>query len=766
MREDKCNYILAKPSGITLEQHCSDVMSEMSDICQIFIGTCEKYKKLTGKDLAMRLSVSAKWHDNGKACSKWQEACRKDFHNYQLWKQNHPNCSFKEYNSEKRNEAGCHLRNVGIRHEFYSLNDAVTTNMPIPILAAIAAHHGKLGLSFEDKWISCPSFKQFWNEFRKTSNDISETESLSLVCDKLFEFDAVRGLLQLADHRASAKENDEFVLNLMRFNYHFPFEEKRGVQKLVEKNWNNNILLVRAPTGAGKTDASLLWASHQIAAHKADRLVIAMPTRFTANALSVNVASTLSDTGVYHSSAWYIKLSEVQNGELNMTKAMAQHKMAKLLATPITVCTIDHLLMSLTFTCENHHLICSNLANSCVVIDEADFYDEFVLANILFLLKVLRCWNVPVMIMSASLPESALPLYRKAGFKIESILEDKESDNYQKSFNIKRLVAYDELQDISYLLEHCVDKGNAIIYLNTVDKAIQVYKKVKELVLERNKDIPIILYHSRFTEKDKQRKENLLLEHLGRKAWSEGSARGIAILTQIGEVSINISSELMISEICPVDRLMQRAGRLCRFDSVIGDMYVLIPYKNQDLYPAPYGSYSKKSRSWIPCKAFLSTINVLKEGLYSAKDLVAVLNEVYDEEPEFSVKAQTNAKALERMFINNWLINPVEKWHEDDTHSNNWSSRDIDPQGIAFICKPDRTHFHNYSEYMEFALSNSITLPVYLLDKGRKEHRIDSDCQITIGARESILINVIREGFYSFDIGVDLTNNELEDIFL
>lgn len=178
MKKDKRSYILAKPSGITLEQHSSDVMSEMSDICQIFIGTCEKYKKLTGKDLAMRLSVSAKWHDNGKACKTWQEACRKDFHNYLLWKQNHPDHSFKEYSSEKRNEAGCHLKNVGIRHEFYSLDKAVTTNMPISILAAIAAHHGKLGLGFENKWMSNPSFKQFWNVFRKTSNDILNSATL------------------------------------------------------------------------------------------------------------------------------------------------------------------------------------------------------------------------------------------------------------------------------------------------------------------------------------------------------------------------------------------------------------------------------------------------------------------------------------------------------------------------------------------------------------------------------------------------------------
>ena len=37
------------------------------------------------------------------------------------------------------------------------------------------------------------------------------------------------------------------------------------------------------------------------------RLVIAMPTRFTSNALAINVAESLSDTGLYHSSAWFVK---------------------------------------------------------------------------------------------------------------------------------------------------------------------------------------------------------------------------------------------------------------------------------------------------------------------------------------------------------------------------------------------------------------------------------------------------------------------------
>lgn len=71
------------------------------------------------------------------------------------------------------------------------------------------------------------------------------------------------------------------------------------------------------------------------------------------------------------------------------------------------------------------------------------------------------------------------------------------------------------------MLEYCIERGNAIIYLNTVDKAIKVYKKIRALVLESGKDIPIILYHSRFTEKDKQHKENMLLDNLGEKGMGQ-----------------------------------------------------------------------------------------------------------------------------------------------------------------------------------------------------------------------------------------------------
>src|SRR5690606_9889676 len=104
--------------------------------------------------------------------------------------------------------------------------------------------------------------------------------------------------------------------------------------------------------------------------------------------------------------AWFTKFhEEVRSGQLKKKDAQKVHEFARLLQTPVTVCTIDHLLIALTLTREDHHLITFNLANSCLVIDEADFYDEFTQANILVLLEILKYWNVPVLLMSASLPD-------------------------------------------------------------------------------------------------------------------------------------------------------------------------------------------------------------------------------------------------------------------------------------------------------------------------------------------------------------------------
>jgi CRISPR-associated endonuclease/helicase Cas3 len=727
--------ILAKPSGITLDVHRQNVIYEGALLVQNLSFTREKYQSLTTKDLARRVELVCQFHDEGKELSEtWQTACQADYNEYLIWQKKNPEKTFKDYSVKE--DSGKHIRKASVRHEFYSL--LKNKSLPLALQTAIAAHHGKLGENFEERWIN-EGFKEYWTKFKKESYEEKTLEQTALT---QYEFSGIRGLLQLADHRASAKEEGEILPTTSAFSYHFPHAKKRGVQKLIEQHWEDDLLLVRAPTGAGKTDASLLWASLQIENKRAERLIIAMPTRFTSNALAINVAESLSDTGLYHSSAWFTKFQDqIDAGLIEKQKATKVHEFARLLQTPITVCTIDHLLMALTLTREDHHLISFNMANACLVIDEADFYDDFTQANILVLLEILKYWKVPILLMSASLPESVLSSYQKIGYPINQIIED-TSDNVRDRFEIKKIEDYSELSEIEELLELCIEKGNAIIYANTVDRAVLFYNWFE------NRGENPILYHSRFTEPDKKNKEQELIDALGKNAWNNGTAKGIAIMTQIGEMSINISADLMISELCPIDRLTQRAGRLCRFDkSKIGDLYVLIPQKQGSLYPAPYGTYDRKGKSWIACNAFAKTQEMLNTTYYNAEKLVSMLNEVYSTESEISTKSITNARTLKEYFSYNWLISPKQQSKDDDTDTNYWKSRDIAAQDTVFVSEPETNYFNSYLCYQNWKLSNSFELPVYLIEKGKKNHMIDLK-RIKI-KDETETIWIIREGFYN-----------------
>lgn len=760
MNKAENNTVLAKPSGITLEQHNKDVVTESLSICQVLPASLSKYSKMVGKNLTNLLCASAEWHDEGKKHNKWQTACWKDYQNYKVWKTKNPEGNFLKYSKECPDEAGGNLRENNFRHEMESLSIVDQQgDLLMSQKVAIAAHHSKLGWRYEDKWEACEAYRSLWIDFRRTSSSVINRKDFSLLCSAHMEYDAIRGLLQLADHRASAKEETENISCLEPFSYTFPYTQKRGVQKIVEDNWKKDLLLLRAPTGAGKTDAALLWASKQIKAQRADRLIFAMPTRFTANAISVNVSKELGLTGLYHSSAWSAISDRVKNNEISLSDALNQHKMARCLLSPITVCTIDHLLMSLTMTREDHHLISYNLANSCVVIDEADFYDDFTLANIQYLLKVLHEWKVPVLIMSASLPDSSLSLYQSTGYKIDSILEDSHNvNNIRKRFEIKDIIDYNEFKDIDPLIEKCFERGNGILYMNTVDSAIALYKHIcKKKTKEEIENIH--LYHSRFTEPDKLKKEEKIIKALGKKAWDQGTAKGIVIMTQIGEMSINISAEIMISELCPIDRMIQRTGRLCRFSDDMGKLYVLIPYRNKTIYPAPYGIL--EDNCWIPSKAFLATKDVLQLECYSSDEMTVLLNDVYKEKFKFSFEAKRNVMELEKMFKSNWLICPKDVSDEDDVGSKEWRSRNIAYQDDVFVCPPPTHQFRNYSEFLEYKLLYAISLPEYLVIKGKnKLNRIDPGYEVKIGKNSVIRLNVVRTGFYDAQKGLDLTNDE------
>ncbi len=741
---------LAKPDAKTevyLDQHVEHLQNQWeNDISPLRKYIIRKYADLTGQDLEKLVWSSIRWHDEGKKDDRWQNACRKDF-------------------AESRRtgrSSGRHLQKAGIRHELASLQAIHDANAKLSVIvrAAIAAHHGKLSHKHHRRWgEEHPAFEKFWLEFARIANGFRLSD-LDAVILKRYEFAGPRSLLQLVDHRASALESGEQPQELAPFQYTFPYAKKHGVQKLVENLWDEPFAILRAPTGSGKTDAALIWAQHQIEhgkadRRKADRMVIAMPTRFTANALAISTAKNLAKNGVYHSSAWFAE------GDKRILE------LARLLETPVTVTTIDHLCISLTATREDHHGIFFNLANSCVVIDEADFYDDFTQQNIVVLLHVLRLLKVPVLLMSATVPESARKLYAHSGFVIPPIFED-TTDYELPRCMIQRVGRNEKPDDIQELLTRALQGEPTIIYANTVRRAQAYYQWFQDRGFQ-----DVVLYHSRFTEPHKADKERQLYGMLGHEAWGKhnedgrAQAHGVAVLTQIGELSVNISADLMISDLCPIDRLAQRVGRLSRFDkSKVGELFVVDPVKvgEDDLYPAPYGKWIT-NKGW-ELSAPLEKSNVLLEnGLYTAKRFVDLVNEVYSGISEIQSHTRANKEKLENCIVFNWLIGPAERVEEDDEGTKDWKSRDIPAQKVVYadyeisgFSDGESQDFPNWQKFREFRLKHGIQCHAYEFEQAEENGRLEGiTFLISSSSRDEYQEEkgwVVKRSYYNFDKGL------------
>jgi CRISPR-associated endonuclease/helicase Cas3 len=145
----------------------------------------------------------------------------------------------------------------------------------------------------------------------------------------------------------------------------------------------------------------MLWSQQQIKNKKCDRVIMAMPTIFTSNVLSESISEHVGGSTVVNSTSKFNNKDEFSN------KIEKSHKFSweKSFESHITICTIDQLLHCMTLTNEHHQGRLFNICNSCIIIDELDFYDDFVIANIAEFLKLLNKLSVPVLIMSATIPQ-------------------------------------------------------------------------------------------------------------------------------------------------------------------------------------------------------------------------------------------------------------------------------------------------------------------------------------------------------------------------
>ncbi len=307
-----------------------------------------------------------------------------------------------------------------------------------------------------------------------------------------------------------------------------------------------NIIAI-APTGSGKTEASLLWASNK---NDWERIIYLLPTRVTSNAIYQRMISYFGTDKVQliHSSARLFIKDQIDN-DYDQKNYFRDKSFFK----NINVCTVDQIL-TLGFNLGYWEVKTFHTLNARIIIDEIHLYSPYTLGLIISTIKYLKeNFNARFFIMTATLPQKLMSLLQDAIENVK-VIKDSELLNSSRNTFETRDVTIDNLQD--EIEEHIFQKQKVLVVVNTVDKAIELFEHFEKIADKAG--VKAICYHSRFVNKHRSKKEKDIFDL---EAKNNG---GILIATQVVEVSLDIDFDILFTENAPIDAIIQRAGRVNR----------------------------------------------------------------------------------------------------------------------------------------------------------------------------------------------------------
>jgi CRISPR-associated endonuclease/helicase Cas3 len=381
-----------------------------------------------------------------------------------------------------------------------------------------------------------------------------------------------------------------------------------------------------APCGRGKTEAALWWAYHIKNNQNCDRIIFALPTQTTCNAMYDRFIKYFKFdekfVGLFHGKS-FIKLNSERKEENIIDNEIEEDEIrgfddlkddnfkGKIFFKPFTITTIDHLAYAFVHGFSQSDFACGNLQNSIIIFDEIHYYEQHTL-NVLFaVFKKLRSMHIPHLLMTGTAPEFILEETEAysltldlAGLELEPFSIIKQD----KDITINEESVYDQI------FSDYKEGKKIFIILNQVEWAQNFYSDLKDYFLKSGSlQMPkMLLYHSRFIYSDRIKKEEKI------KILSEKNEPFILIATQVIEISLNISSDVMYSQIAPPDTIGQRAGRLNRSGKSFKNKYI---NELKLFYLDKYRPYDKEliEKCWTD----------LKNGPTSYNDIKKVCDSVY-----------------------------------------------------------------------------------------------------------------------------------------
>jgi CRISPR-associated endonuclease/helicase Cas3 len=376
------------------------------------------------------------------------------------------------------------------------------------------------------------------------------------------------------------------------FNIDSPFAHQINLWECIHAN--NFPLLLKAPTGSGKTEAVLAPFLSQFVANKfsiAPRIIYVLPMRVLVNSIAKRIKKYVQNISPSIS-------VEVQHGDIPNSPFFI---------ADIVVTTLDQFLYGFARASGQvgRHLDipAGSIASSLVVFDEAHMYrDGFTFSIMRALMEILDKSRIPFVLMTATMPE----ILKKSLFEEIHLLNNQElTGNISMDCSLKISIEDDPLYsngdvNLPDKLLNKISEHKTLIIVNQVKRAQKIYENVK-VMLDLTDD-QIVLLHSRFTKVDRKSHEEKaisLIPHKedGKIVIPEGV--GIVISTQVLEAGIDFSASLLITELAPADSLIQRAGRCARYEGESGEM-IVFPVEQENRGHLPYErEHLLKSLEWL-----------------------------------------------------------------------------------------------------------------------------------------------------------------------
>lgn len=374
----------------------------------------------------------------------------------------------------------------------------------------------KLNVEIED-------VRPFIKKINRVSNSL--TKDLNVIL--------IKGYLQYCDHLASAgiKEIEKGFDALDSYK----FDVYNSIQKKVfEKGGKKDILLI-APTGLGKTATSLFWSDLNQNKENSKRIYYLLPYTASINSMYKDMYSRNISVSMLHGRIEYF-LNRLDIENVKETKNIFKKSVKQ-----INISTI-YQIIKVIFSCKRYEMLLAQLKDSLFIVDEIHCFDLEQMSLLLTTLKFLKDkLNISICVMSASIPSNIQKLICNE-LNITDVIRA-EKDDYKIRHKICRINKNIEF-DLDNVKKDLDNGKQVLICLNSVKLAQNIYDKLR--------DYKPKLIHGRFNDRDREAAENDI------------KTSRLLIGTQAIEVSLDVSYDVMYTEIAPFDSLQQRFGRVNR----------------------------------------------------------------------------------------------------------------------------------------------------------------------------------------------------------